>query len=243
MSEHFCQISQAQLALAAGGLCRWPDNDLPWTLAETFHGLSSRKLVDILQPAFSKWDRMRVRFVDSSSQARLIVTTRKIDGPGRVLAECQLPCGATNRVTMWFDFLDNWDEETIFQVGWHECGHAIGLSHAGEGSKNIMAPFLDKSISQLGVWDRQQQAIRYIEIVPEPPPATPNDPPKPPAGGKWMSFLWELFIKMAKDQLQKWIDDGTLQRILEELLRRLLSGQIKDVEQLGAAATQAIKAP
>lgn len=49
-------------------------------------------------------------------------------------------------------------------------------------------------------------------------------------------FLGTFIIGLLKSQLEKWLADGTLQKWLEELLKRLAAGQLKTVEQLAEAA-------
>lgn len=229
----FCQVSQQVAEFASENICKWPDADVPWTLVKLLPDKTEAQMKALLQPAFSKWDHVKVRYVERSVDARVLVGCRHIDGQNGILADCYLPCGGVNQVRLQFDTGDHWDEEKFQQVAWHEFGHALGLGHAPQSSPNIMAPYLNMQQRSLGQWDRDEQAKRYPAAQP------PSSPPT--TGGLVMNFIWSIVMKLAKDWLDKAIADGTLQRWLEELLKRFANGQIKNTEDLGSQAAEALK--
>ena len=47
-----------------------------------------------------------------------------------------------------------------------------------------------------------------------------------------MNFLLQMMLNMLKSQLEKWLQDGTLQKLLEDLIKRILDNQPKTVEEL-----------
>lgn len=166
----FCRVPEQALAEAANNLCRWPSNDVPWTLTALLPGYTEVEMVELLQPYFARWDRVKVGYVQSASVARVLVGCRAIDGKNGVLADCFLPCGNVRSVKLQFDVGESWTPELLGQVAWHEFAHGIGISHAPAGSSNIMAPYLNMGIKELGEWDRIEQAKRYPPLTPPPPP-------------------------------------------------------------------------
>lgn len=66
-------------------------------------------------------------------------------------------------------------------------------------------------------------------------------PPIVPPNGGGMNFFWTLISQFAKSWLDKAIADGTLQKWLEELLKRFASGQVKNAEQLVVQADESLK--
>lgn len=229
----FCRVPEQALAMAAENICRWPDNQVPWTLQALLPGMTEQQMVDLLQPYFSKWKRVKVYYVERASQARVLVGARFIDGPNGVLADCYLPCGNVSQVKLQFDLGDNWTPAKLGQTAWHEFGHGIGISHAPAGSANIMAPSLNMNIHECGEWDLIEEKRRYPAAMPPPVPS--------PTGGSFMNFIWPIILRFAKDWLDRAIADGTVQKWLEELLRRFASGQVKNAEQLGEHADEALK--
>ena len=133
----------------------------------------------------------------------MLVTCRSIDGPGKVLAETELPCGGQKYVRMWFDVGENWSDAEFFQVGAHEFGHAIGIGHAPQGTPNLMQPFLDMSIKACGPWDLAEELKRYPKRVPTPAPPAGPIPPAPPAPHGGGIFVDEATVKAA---IQKALD-------------------------------------
>ena len=184
----FCRCSEQAMAEAAANLCKWPTADVPWTLTELLPGYTEHEMVQLLQPYFAKWDRVKVGYVQSASVARVLVGCRFIDGQNGVLADCYLPCGNVRTVKLQFDVGDNWTPEKLGQTAFHEMGHGIGISHAPPNSNNIMAPSLNMAIKGLGEFDRAEQAKRYSEII------VPK--PSPPTGGSGMGGLLDLLKKI-----------------------------------------------
>lgn len=235
----FCRCSEQMLAEAATNLCRWPDADVPWTLTALLPGFTEVEMIDMLQPYFAKWDRVRFHHVQSASRARVLVGCRKIDGQHGVLADCFLPCGNVRSVKLQFDVGENWTPEFLGQVAFHEAGHSLGLSHSPNRG-NIMFASLDMAVKGLGQWDRAEQAKRYAEII----SPVPKPSPVPPTSGDWpMDFFKTLIMNLLKTQLQKWLDDGTLVKWLTDLLTKINSGNVKTVEQLMDAGAEAMTAP
>lgn len=207
----FCQVSQQVAEFASENVCKWPDADVPWTLVKLLPDKTEAQLKALLQPAFSKWDRVKVRYVERSVDARVLVGCRHIDGQNGILADCYLPCGGVTQVRLQFDTGDHWDEEKFQQVAWHEFGHALGLGHAPQSSPNIMAPYLNMQQRSLGQWDRDEQAKRY-------PAAQP--PSSPPTTGGTMGGLIGIF-----DLLQK---IGPIVKLIQEFMALMENPAFKE---------------
>jgi len=47
-----------------------------------------------------------------------------------------------------------------------------------------------------------------------------------------MNFFMQMLMNMLKGQLEKWLQDGTLQKLLEDLIKRLLENNPKTVDEL-----------
>lgn len=106
----------------------------------------------------------------------------RIDGPGSVLAWSQFPCPWTPPVSQKYDSTENYSLDLPSTSGIsipilvaHECGHALGIGHLPTG--NLMAPYINNSLTELGPDDLQEIRSRYASI-PNPPPPGPTDMPK-----------------------------------------------------------------
>jgi hypothetical protein len=257
--DTFCGTRESELDKAF--IAQWPDGDVTWALV----GLPPRVTEDELRNAvtfgMAKWAKVckvQPREVTSARSARVLVTARSIDGPGSILAECELP-GGQAQVRLWLDTNEEWSTQIpavraiiMADVLWHELGHALGIGHAPQGSANIMAPIYNPAVMVPGPWDIEQAQERYgrPDVVPTPPVPQPTPvPPAPTPGGFDMgSFFMNLILNALKSWLAKAIADGTLQKFIEDLLKKFQSGQITTVEQLsdameGAATTANLMAP
>ena len=56
------------------------------------------------------------------------------------------------------------------------------------------------------------------------------------------NFLVQMVLNLLRSQLEKWLQDGTLQRVLEDLLRRLIDNKPQTIEAMVAEVAEATKA-
>lgn len=245
----FCKNSE-MITLSAMGLSQWPDGAIPWAITDLVPSMNEAELRRACEWGFRQWAivcNVKPQEVEVAGKARVLITCRKIDGPGGVLAECELPQPGMRYVRLWLDVGEQWSSELpsiraiyLANVLWHEFGHALGMGHAPDRSRNVMAPVYDPSVTVAGQWDIGQSQQRYGRpvTVPPPVPSTPTPATPAPGGNGMGNFFVKLLMNFAKQWLEKAIADGSLQKWLEELLKKLAGGGIATVEQLGDAMTE-----
>lgn len=212
-----CTVPPEHLAYAEAQVCRWPDGNIPWAVVDELSGVRFDVLEIVLENAWGRWAKVcdiEPHYTVNARTARVLHGARRIDGPGSVLAECQLPCGGLRQVSMWFDLGERWgaplsprDQGIILElVATHEIGHALGLGHAPAGSANIMAPAYNPKQLTFGEWDIYEARDRRYGApsgrrgtppypatpipppsIPIPPPVVPPLPPPPAAPGGTMT--------------------------------------------------------
>ena len=174
-------------------ICRWPDNSVTWCVIQELPGVPLDRLEAAITWGLDQWAKVcdiKPRKVDTARSARILVGSRRIDGPTGILAECELPCGIP-QVRLWFDVGERWTSDMTPQeraivlpdVAWHELGHALGLGHAPQDTQNIMAPVYNWLVTDPGQWDIREAVVRYGRFVS--PPIVPPipTPPLPPVPG------------------------------------------------------------
>lgn len=197
----FCRMPE-QIVMDA--VCAWPDGNITWTAMDSLPGMTDDAFLQNLGLGFDWWKPycgVKPSYVESASQARILVYVRKLDGPSGVLAQCELPCGNIKQVKMTLDVGETWLSELsptqrgilLRLVVAHEGGHGYGMGHAPAGSMNIMAPIYNPKIIGAGTWDVEQSVSRYGLPVPIPPPPIP-----PPTGTNKLIIEYEGQIKNAK---------------------------------------------
>lgn len=197
-------------------VCAWPDKDVTWTLVALIPGVSEEAMHEAVSWGFSQWEKVcgiKARYIETARTARVLVGSRRIDGSGRILAECELPCGM-DQVRLWFDVGEQWLTDMssrergiiLHDVAWHELGHALGLGHAPQGSNNVMAPVYNPAVDNAGSWDRAESTMRYGPPIPVvvPPPVIPTPIPSP--GGNPVDFktVFGLLISLLS---QPWFQE------------------------------------
>lgn len=239
----FCQVPAH---LGAGQLCRWPDGEIPWTITALVPRISEFQLIEAVKWAFSKWAktrRIKPIYQDTATGCRIFIGSRRIDGEHGILAECELPCSASQKyVRMWLDTSEDWITEftptdrqiLLGAVIWHELGHAFGLPHAPDRSRNIMAPVYDPSITELGSWDLEQLHVRYpVEIIPPSPPVPPAPPvpPSPPIPGGPTVGIIDLILKLIPI-----LTNPAFMQLLAALIELFAKGRSATVQDIHTAA-------
>jgi hypothetical protein len=183
---HFCQTKEQDFE----GISQWPDGDIPWTITALIPGLTLDQMKADIAWGYDLWARhfgIRPRYTADAREARILIGTRRIDGPSGVLAEAELPGRGARQTRMWFDSGDQWTSEfddntrriVAKLVGCHEGGHSLGISHAPT-KDNIMYASYNSAQRTAGQWEVKQGIARYGTPVVIVPPASP------PTGGGGM---------------------------------------------------------
>lgn len=180
MTAFFCATKES----AAAGICQWPRGHvITWKVLDAIAKFPKRDYQEICRMAFAQWEAIcGVRFeLTTKGNANINITTRRIDGPGGILAEAQLPCGnpgPNTQLGLWVDTGDNWAYADnpprgaidILRVIMHEGGHNIGLGHASGRGTNLMDQTISKIRGPQSGWDIPQAVMRYGDVSQTPPP-------------------------------------------------------------------------
>ena len=166
--------------------CQWPRGMiLKWTVQDAVAPFSKSETRDVMHMAWAQWEAVcgiKTQHV-SRGLANVTILSQRIDGQNGVLAEAQLPCGNVSEQTqLWarFDTGEDWTVSgnlgpsmDLLRVAAHELGHSLGMGHAPQGSRNLMAPTVS-NIRTPQKWGIEQSVIRYGQ-----PNQTPVDPKLP----------------------------------------------------------------
>ncbi len=180
MNQMFC-ATQAGLGRQA---CRWPRGQVvTWKVDKPIAKFPKRDYIEICRMAIAQWEAVcGIRFERATNgRANINITTRRIDARGGVLAEAQLPCGnvgPSTQLMVWVDTSEDWVHAAnppagamdLLRVLTHEFGHSIGMGHAPEGSRNLMAPTVSRIRAPQMNWDIPQSVVRYGDPSLTPPP-------------------------------------------------------------------------
>ena len=253
--ECFCKtLENESLAMS-----QWPDGDLPWTITDLLPGMTLEEMKADLAWGYDVWAKIcgiRPRYTANASEARVLIGTRSIDGPSKVLAETELPNGQ-RQVRMWLDTGESWKDtfddgsnRIILQlVGCHEEGHSIGFGHAPD-KPEIMAPYYNAQQRAPGPWDIQQGTMRYGKPVIVSPPVPPAPTPVRPSGGV---FVDEATVRaaiqkalaiagwVAKATTPTWDDQAVAFLSQDFVVNLLVMLFTKFGNNLGAASPKAIE--
>jgi len=198
-------------------LCRWPQTDRRVTIFATGRA-GEVAIADAAEWAIQAWNEacgIRMEMSTNPKTANLYTRSKRLDGPGNVLAQCQLPCGVRPDAQLFCDV----DDSELYVLGEnppagrvdlgrtlrHEYGHGIGIGHISDG--NLMAPRYSSSLWTLKNGDIMEGRARYGDPVVTPPAvpipggSTP-DAPRPvngprlefvdPDGRRWrLNGVWE----------------------------------------------------
>lgn len=170
---------------AVGEANRWPHRRITWVVDADLPGIARDSFRGAVRTAFDRWAKVcGITPVEATgSNANIIVRTQQ-QGPGGVLADCQLPFpGITERdsLLMRVDIADAWaiaDNPPPQKIGLvhvltHELGHGLGLSHGPTGC--LMAPVYSAAVGSPQDWDIVQARLRYDHPAAG-SPATPSGP-------------------------------------------------------------------
>jgi len=214
------QICGVSNLLGAGENCKWREKTVTWTVVGQLPNVSASDLVEAYKLAWSYWENVcdiKAQYVQSASQAMVVMGSGRIDGSGKVLAWSEMPCGNhPNQLKQKYDTTENWvirdrpprNRIDIVRVACHEIGHVIGIPHIGVG--NLMAPTYSQRIRDPQAGDISEAVGRYGRPLPTPEPEpTPDPTPEPDGGFSWWGLLFKILVAIftslvsAKDKMIK----------------------------------------
>jgi hypothetical protein len=184
---------------AVGQFCKWPSPKFTWTVVADLSGfpLPRSSVVNSAALAWSYWSDVCgiiPQYVEPTEFANVVIGLQTI-GPGNVLADCEMPCGATmqSRMRMRLDTAEAWttgdnpppNKINLPTVLAHEEGHALGFEHeqGPEAKNSLMGPYYSSSIRKPQYRDILRARASYGEPVIVNPP-----PPPPPSGFTKLEF-------------------------------------------------------
>lgn len=170
---------------------RWPMKRLSWQVVSDLPSIPRDSFRGAVAEACDRWAAVcgLTFYEGTGSDANLLVTTQR-EGPGGVLADCQLPYpGIDPRASlkMRVDEADAWalaDNPPANRVGLvhvltHEAGHWLGLGHGPSGC--IMQPTYSSRLLRPQSWDIVEARARYGDRATQP---SGDAQPTPAAGGR-----------------------------------------------------------
>lgn len=178
-----------------GGIsCLWPFADVT-VFVPPGASLGGVELSAATKLALDGWNKVcgiNLQLTANPKTAHITITQGSIDGPAGTLAYSGLPCGFT--IAQWQQILQKYDTGEMWtlaenppdgkidavRVIAHEIGHAIGISHLGEGS--LMAA----TYSKFYRWPQRDDIVQALARYPRravPPPVDPPVIPGVPAPG------------------------------------------------------------
>lgn len=157
---------------------RWPEaihkRGLGWCLTGDLPNIQRNILLELIRSGFKRFEQIgSVRFseVDVAS-AHIVMTTRRIDGPGGTLAWSNLP--PSNPCEQAYDTGEGWNQKVNFlPVMKHEVGHAMGLQHDPQPGA-LLSAYYDPSIQ-----DFTERDISRYQTLYGPPAINPSPPGEP----------------------------------------------------------------
>lgn len=166
---------------------KWPMLDLQLFASGSINGVSLADAMEVAHKAWNDVCGVRMSMGTNPRTAHLVVGVERMDGPGNVLAENELPVGFTGP-NNWRTLRGRYDSSEAFvladnppsnrmdlgRVCRHELGHFLGVGHITAG--NLMAPTYSSTIRLPMNGDVLEVRARYGAPVATVPPTTPTAP-------------------------------------------------------------------
>lgn len=183
--------------------CLWPFKDVKIHVSGRLGNLNLPDCIEQCIKDPRGWNGVcgtKLQLWTNPKTANLAVNTGGIDGPGKILGWCELPCGFTpQRIRQLKMLLDDGDlfvfaenpPSNRIDLGavWnHEVGHGIGISHINPPN-NLMNPTYRGGLRWPQRDDILEARLRYglAEPTPSPPPTDDPDAPTDPSGPSALS--------------------------------------------------------
>lgn len=200
----FCGALPSELGAAARGQMRWKQRHLQWCWIDRIPGLTLEKQIDDTKWAFDQWAQASNGYFsyEPTSDAKacdILLTTARMDGSGRVLADMMLPPGDDRQLRGRFDTGEQWDTSIIFKlVLLHELGHAKGINHINDrAEQSVLDASYNPRLTRLQRLDIDRLLTIYPEARDFKPAPTPTPVPTPiptPAPTPSQPEQWTIVI-------------------------------------------------
>lgn len=194
-TRFFCGIPT--VAPFRGGVCKWPATNITYTTIGSLGTISEADFKGCAVLTMGWWSEacgIRPTWTANTKTANVVMHAQRIDGPQGVLAQMQLPCGASmaDQMEGQFDLerlviSDSPPAGTLdlARIMCHELGHALGSDHLS--GQALLAPTYNPRIRKPTNIDAAEMQKRYGPPVASPvPPIEPT--PSPVPGDKLVSF-------------------------------------------------------
>src|SRR5207253_1984094 len=103
-------------AMGADQVCKWPQLDVTWNIAGSLPGLSDADFRAAIQWATEQWNAacgIRLAYGANARTVNVLLTVANLGGPGGVLADQQLPCGASTNTQL----IGRYDTSELWYAG------------------------------------------------------------------------------------------------------------------------------
>ena len=119
---------------------RWNKKDLAYYIQSFVPNINRRDQEKIFRDCYNSWERacgLKFNRVHQKNAADIVIFASPIDGPGRVLAQAQLPPGDDRQLWCQIDSRDIFKKHGhngagvyLYNTFNHETGHNIGFDHS-----------------------------------------------------------------------------------------------------------------
>lgn len=158
----------------------WPaskwQKGLTFRIAGDLPGIARTAFSSMTAAALKLWTDVcgLPEFREVTSGGNIVVTTGQIDGKSGTLAWSMLP--PADPAEQRYDTAEPWGKGIdLIAVLAHEIGHALGLQHAPQNAKALMAPYYSDAILS----PQPHDVARIRALYGDPEPTAVPEPPRP----------------------------------------------------------------
>jgi len=175
--QHFCRNAE-QFGDGTRAALKLHTNRPTWYLRDELPWMKRAELEAVIQRAADGWttvcDFKAIRAANEAS-ALWVFTVARMDGPGGVLADAQLPGGSRQQICR-IDVAENALSNLLEVILRHEIGHLMGLQHfPANPPPELMEPTLNPKVAMPQKTEAALCVQWYGQPIAQPTP-TPTTP-------------------------------------------------------------------